>query len=122
MQFSVSVAVNVDTKRGRSMASEWIRSRYEDYKDKRMKLKQKEVLRGNALSAAPALFQRLKGQVLEDVHGYNAVFGQVAADQHCCATLEEINLRAFAVSVQDSTVRISIQEGTTVICAEYSER
>jgi hypothetical protein len=120
MQVSISLTMNVEAKPWRHMSNDWIQARYQSYRDKQIKQKSRELQILNAASAAPALFQRLKGQVLQDVKAYNSVFSQSVVDQHCHATLKELGSLGFSVTVQGSTVRVTMQEGTTIICADYS--
>jgi hypothetical protein len=105
--------------RGETM-SEWIAARHKAYADKKAKKKLKEQHLAGAIAACPAMLQRLKGQVFEDVKRYNAFFCQHASNDHCRANVEDFPSGGFMVSVGPSSVRVTRQLDTAIICFEYN--
>ena len=99
--------------------SEWLEARHTTYRQKIAKHQLREQQQRGAIAACPAMLGRLKGQVLEDVKKYNALFCRYTSDQDCRAHGEDLTNGGFSVSVGSSSVRVTRQPDTAIICFEY---
>jgi hypothetical protein len=122
MSLDLQFVFNFERRTRRPHAMD-IPERYTKYLDNIRRQKLRESQQGTALAAAPAMLARLREQVVEQVNEYNSLFTLLATDQHCRATFEDLTNRVvrhgFSVSVGNSSVRVVLQDGTTVICFEF---
>jgi hypothetical protein len=91
------------------------------YREQKNKDSLTESGRINAQKAAPSMFERLKGQVLEDLKRYNADFSAHITDKDCIALGEDTHT-GFRVTVGAKSVEVDKPSSGTVIEISYPRK
>lgn len=98
------------------MSSEWVQKRFDKFLEREADQKQKELWQTNAVEMFPAMFDRLKKQVGEDVSEYNQLFRE---HQQCLIQLSNGQQNQFQVVSIRASVFVG-KGGGTVIKITYS--